>query len=108
MRIGNIELRRVKNPFNINDSHREIVCWRKDTKRDYCYVVAFVEGKEDEYDLRMIGPRYWELSQKDRKDFDDIVKAVFNPSENDIVEERVAMLEEQIAKLKEELKNYKK
>lgn len=75
-RIGNIEVRVY------NDKH-EIVCWQNTQGHSHCYVIAFIEGGEDEPNVRIIGTRYWDLSIEDKIDFDAIVEYFFNHMDDD-------------------------
>lgn len=44
-----------------------------------CYVVAIVmDCKNEEPDIRSIGKRPWDLSEADRADFDEIIRAIYN------------------------------
>ena len=75
-KIGNVEVRVY------NDKH-EIVCWQNEQGHKYCYVIAFIDGSEDEPDVRIIGKRYWDLSIDDKIDFDAIVEYFFNHMDDD-------------------------
>lgn len=103
VRIGNIELRCVdgiweivrwypnsfygkENDFiKIDDEQYQY----KDSENCYvhkdcfknpesCYVIAFVEGSEEEPDLRTVGIRPWQLDEKDEQDFKQILKLNFD------------------------------
>jgi hypothetical protein len=46
--------------------------------KESCYVIAFVNwnGAHDEFNLRTVGLRPWELEEKDTKDFLEILKHI--------------------------------
>lgn len=44
-----------------------------------CYVIADVlPCKDEEPDIKTIGRRPWDLSEADRADFDEIIRAIYN------------------------------
>ena len=105
-RIGNIELRcrnktweivrwypnsyyQRENEFiKVDDEHYQY----KDNDNCYvhkscfanpesCYVIAFIEGSEDEHDIRSVGMRPWMLDEEDEKDFKQLLKINFDYEE---------------------------
>lgn len=40
-----------------------------------CYVIAFIEGSEDEPDIRSVGMRAFELNEEDEKNFKQLLKS---------------------------------
>ena len=103
MRIGNIELRCVNETWEIVRWYPNLYYQRenefikvdderyryKDKDNFYvhkscfknpeaCYVIAFIEGSEDEPDIRAIGIRPWMLDEKDEQDFKQLLKLNFD------------------------------
>lgn len=50
-----------------------------------CYVVAFVEWNRahDEYDIRIVGKRYWELDPEEASKVDEIVRDLIEVDDED-------------------------
>lgn len=84
IRIGNVELRNYKswsvykNDNDVSDTY-EFVKWNCNSDNtEYCYVLAFAEKNGDEYDIRSVGMRPWELDEQDFKDYNDLVGIFFH------------------------------
>lgn len=70
LRIDNIEIRKCT-----DDKHNfEVVAWSECDGREFCYVLAWInEGCESLW-IETVGLRPWELSDKDQKIFNKIIK----------------------------------
>lgn len=84
IRIGNIELRKYKglNDMEIDgdiSNKYEFVKWNNDSgNKEYCYVLAFADRSCDDFNIRSVGMRPWELDEQDFKDYNDLVRIFFH------------------------------
>lgn len=82
LKLGNIELRKYKgwNDPELDgiDEQYEFVKWENVNDKEYCYVVAFATPTGEDYVIRTVGSRPWDLEGEDFENYNKLVSMFFN------------------------------